>query len=170
MRILSSMTLFCLILSSIPDDLQARRKQTSKNIKVGLQRWINSITYTYEARINEGKTDGKMKHFKVTSSGAMTDTALLLEYVVSQRIGIELGTGMTSAVRNFTLETDHQTVGEIKQLLKLNNYLGINAYFSPFTGNGIKPFAGIGISSFQVNSLLYQWWTDQNQCRFWNCK
>ncbi len=153
MRTLLFMTLFCLILSSIPDDLQARRRQKPKNIKIGLQRWVNNVTYNYQTRTDEGFSNGELEETNVSSSGEMSDTALLMEYVIATRVGVEAGVGLIPSVRDFELKTDRQTIGDVKQTLTLSYYFGLNAYFSAFTGNGFKPFAGIGISSFQVSSV-----------------
>ena len=150
-KILASLIFASVILTILPEDSfsQRRRNSGTKNIKIGLQRWVNNISYTYETRVSK---EGTFEEIKLTSQGAMPDTELLLEYVLSQRVGIEVGVGIIPAVRDFELKAESQSVGEIKQTLSMKYLFGINAYFSAIGGNGFKPFSGIGVGSFSVAS------------------
>ena len=115
-------------------------------MKAGLIRtMISSPTYTIE------NTDGS-----VTANNAdpMTGNDVFFEYILFDRLGLELETGLTAAVRDYQLKDAGGTVITNVSESSRPVILGMNLYFSSHSGSGLKPYIGLGAGQMGVSMEL----------------
>lgn len=126
----------------------------SKKWKIGLNRFSTGVTYKYESRFKETTDETTFTAFSKTSSGSVSNTEFMIEYIFAGLLGVELNFNLTPGIRNFTFETTNEKVGDIVEQVKSGALFGANLYFSDHTSPGFKMFAGVLTGSFLVTHVF----------------
>ena len=132
--------LLALTLAS-PAMAQDGRRRSGPTMKVGFNRqMLSGYTYTLE---DTGTTT------EYTNSDPMQGNEISMEYVFFDRMGFEVGVGVTPLARNYelTMGATKVTVEEKARTL----LYGANLYFNGASGNGFKFLAGLNTGRMTVS-------------------
>ncbi len=124
--------------------------QKQKKWKIGLNRFSSGVTYKYETNFRENVSDTTFTKISKNSSGNISNTEFMVEYIFFGLMGLEINFNLTPGIRNFTFETPNEKIGDIVEEVKSSALYGVNFYFSDHTSPGFKFFAGILTGSFLV--------------------
>jgi len=111
-------------------------------IKIGLNHQIvTGASYTLED--TAGTTS-------VSNSDTMTGTELFLEWLIFNRVGLELGASVTPLERTYELESGGTTVSEVTESAQLIVF-GANLYLNRRTSRGFQYLIGVGGGTLTVS-------------------
>jgi len=137
--LLSSMIVLLLAFSATASAQRGR----SPTIKAGLVRASHSApTFTL------AKSDGSLT---TTNADPMVGNDMFLEYILFGRLGLEVRSGMTAAVRNYQLtDANGAIISNVKEEAR-PTMMGLNLYFSSHESGTLKPYVGLGSGRINVN-------------------
>lgn len=109
------------------------------SIKIGLNRMsVSGVTYTHDTGTEQ-----------LTESGPMVGNELFFEWVMSERLGLEIGSTLTPLKRVYTLKGAAVVSDSVTETLNTTS-VGLNLYFNKATRRGLKFLLGLGVGSAKV--------------------
>ena len=113
-------------------------------MKAGLIRtMISSPTFTLE------NADGSVS---ANNADPMTGNDAFFEYVLFDRLGLELQAGLTAATRDYQLkDASGALISNVKESAR-PVIVGMNLYFTSHSGSGLKPYMGLGAGQMAVTT------------------
>ncbi len=124
-----------------------------KKWKIGLNRLTTGVTYKYETEYLENQADTTTSEISKSSSGDVSNTELMIEYIFAGRFGLEFNLNLTPGIRNYSFETNNEKIGDIVESVQSGFLFGSNLYFSDHSADGFKFFAGLLTGSFTVTHV-----------------
>lgn len=123
-----------------------------KKWKIGLNRFNSGVNYVYETQRKDAEdSEAATKNIKKSSSGSISATDFMIEYIVGGRFGLELDFNLTPGIRNFTFTENaggNTKIGDIVETIKSSALYGANFYFNDHSSDGLKYYLGLLTGSF----------------------